>query len=204
MRRFVPFLASHEACRRQDELGFGAMELPTDLGIGQPGVERQQRGADPLDGQRKNNPGGRGHGPQGDDIAWSNAERDQARCRHEHVSFTSGPVPHALWSVFLVVALFGIVGMGIGALLRNQIVAVAVGVIFLLVLEGIVAVIPKVDVVYPYLPGGASNAIMETGNGQISDSIHLLSPAAGIVVLLLWAFVPAVLGASITMNRDIT
>ena len=44
---------------------------------------------------------------------------------------------HALSGIFAVVALFGIVGLGVGALLKNQIVAVVVGVLFLLVLENI-------------------------------------------------------------------
>lgn len=120
------------------------------------------------------------------------------------VSWTSGKVPEALAAVFLVVALFGIVGMGIGALLRNQVVAVSVGVIFLLVLQGIISVIPKVHVIYPYLPGGAANAILQTNTDQVPNGLELLSPAAGVLVLLLWAFVPAILGAAITMNRDIT
>jgi hypothetical protein len=113
-------------------------------------------------------------------------------------------IPRALWGVFLVLALFGIVGLGIGALLRNQIVAVSVGVIFLLVLQGIISIIPGVRVIYPYLPGGAINAILPTGAGDNLPGVHLLSVAGGVVVLLLWAFVPAIIGASITLNRDIT
>jgi hypothetical protein len=112
-------------------------------------------------------------------------------------------IPRALGGVFLVVALFGIVGMGIGALLRNQMVAVSVGVIFLLVLQGILAIIPKVRVIYPYLPGGAVNAILPSDTSALHD-VHLLSFAGGVLVLLLWAFVPAVVGAAVTLNRDIT
>lgn len=126
--------------------------------------------------------------------------------RHVDYGIGTAPVPRTLGAVFLVVTLFGIIGMGVGALLRNQIVAVAIGVIFLLVLQGILSVIPKVRVVYPYLPGGGADAILDTGgtNGMAPTGVHLLSATGGIVVLLLWAFVPAVLGVSITMNRDIT
>ncbi|TAM88413.1 MAG: hypothetical protein EPN43_08375 [Jatrophihabitans sp.] len=112
-------------------------------------------------------------------------------------------IPRALGGVFLVLALFGIVGLGIGALLRNQMVAVPVGIIFLLVLQGIIAVIPKVKVVYPYLPGGAVDSILPIRTGRGFD-VHLLPFAGGVIVLLLWAFVPAVLGAAVTLNRDIT
>jgi hypothetical protein len=34
--------------------------------------------------------------------------------------------------------------------------------------------------------------------------VHLLPVWGGVVVLLLWAFIPAVLGAAYSMNRDIT
>jgi ABC-2 type transport system permease protein len=120
------------------------------------------------------------------------------------VSLTSAHVPRALLGVFAVVALFGIVGIGVGALLRNQIVAVSVGVIFLLVLNNILAVIPGVKYIYPYTPGGAVNSIFTiTGHTDI-NGVTLLSGAGGVVVLLLWAFIPAILGAALTMNRDIT
>ena len=119
-------------------------------------------------------------------------------------TWSSDGIPRALWGVFLVLALFGIVGLGIGALLRNQIVAVSVGTIFLLVLQGIISIIPGLRVIYPYLPGGAVNAILPTGAAGNLPGVHLLSVAGGVVVLLLWAFVPAIIGASITLNRDIT
>lgn len=121
-----------------------------------------------------------------------------------HISWGSDGIPRALWGVFLVVALFGIIGLGIGALMRNQMVAVSVGVIFLLVLQGIIAIIPKVKVIYPYLPGGAVSAILPTGSRTAGLDVHLLPVAGGVIVLLLWAFVPALLGASVTLNRDIT
>lgn len=120
------------------------------------------------------------------------------------VNWAGDGIPRMLGAVFLVVALFGIVGLGVGALLRNQIVAVSVGVIFLLVLEGILGIIPKVKVIYPYLPGGAANAILEMDPQNSGLDVGLLSPLAGIGVLVLWAIVPAIVGASLTLNRDIT
>lgn len=119
-----------------------------------------------------------------------------------HIDWGSDGIPRSLWGVFLVVALFGIIGLGIGALLRNQIVAVTVGVIFLLILQGIISVIPGLRVIYPYLPGGAVAAIIPTGADL--PHVHILSTPAGIIVLLLWALIPALIGAGITMNRDIT
>jgi ABC-2 type transport system permease protein len=121
------------------------------------------------------------------------------------VDFGSGDVQHAIIGVFAVVALFGIVGLGFGALLRNQIVAVVVGIIFLLILENVLLAIPGVRKAWPYTPGGATGAILHTtGSTEVTNGVHVLSTWAGVVVLLLWAFVPAVCGAAFTMNRDIT
>lgn len=120
-------------------------------------------------------------------------------------SLGSDGIPHAVAGVFVVLALFGIVGLGIGALVRNQIVAVSVGVIFLLVLENIFVAIPGVKHVYPYLPEGAIRAIADvTARDTDVNGVQLLTVSGGVIVLLLWAFVPAIVGAAYSMNRDIT
>jgi len=120
------------------------------------------------------------------------------------VDFGDWDVLRAIGSVFLVLALFGTIGLGFGALVRNQIVAVSVGVIFLLVLNQILLAIPGVRVIYPYTPNGAVTALFVISGDRTSDGVTLLSPAAGIAVLVGYAVVPAVIGASLTLNRDIT
>jgi hypothetical protein len=120
------------------------------------------------------------------------------------ISLTDPHVPRALLGVFVGVALFGIVGLGAGALMRNQIVAVSVGVIFLLVINNLLLAIPGVKHVFPYTPVGAVDAIFTVTGTREANGVTLLSGAGGVIVLLLWAFIPAILGAAITMNRDIT
>lgn len=121
------------------------------------------------------------------------------------IRFGSGPVQHAIVGSFAVVALFGIVGLGAGALMRNQIVAVVVGILFLLVLENVTLAIPGVRHVWPYTPAGASQAILHTtGSDHVTDGVYLISTAGGVLVLVLWAVIPAIAGAAFTMNRDIT
>ena len=109
----------------------------------------------------------------------------------------------ALFGMFLVLALYGIIGLGVGALLKNQIVAVTLGVIFLLILQNLLLAIPKVRNAWPYMPAGANVAILNNQQNA-PDIVHILSPLGGVIVLLLWAFVPALIGAGLTMNRDIT
>ncbi len=115
-------------------------------------------------------------------------------------------IPHALLGVFLVVALFGIVGLGVGALLRNQIVAVERRGHLPARHREHLRRDPGRQVRLPRtLPGGAVAGDPHTSSTQPRRQRRaLLPPDGGVVVLLLWAFVPAILGATFTLNRDIT
>ncbi len=125
--------------------------------------------------------------------------------KNVEVNYGDSDIAHTIVGVFTVVTLFGIIGLGFGALLRNQIVAVVVGILFLLIIENIILAIPGVRAAWPYTPNGAVQAILHThGSTEVVDDVHLLSAAGGVIVLLLWAFVPAIIGAAVTMNRDIT
>lgn len=124
--------------------------------------------------------------------------------KHIDISLTSQHVPRALLGVFAAVALFGIVGLGAGALLRNQIVAVSVGVIFLLVINNLLLAIPWVKYVFPYTPVGAVDSLFTVTGSREANDVTLLTGYGGAIVLVLWAFVPALLGAALSMNRDIT
>lgn len=119
------------------------------------------------------------------------------------VTLGSNNVPRALVSVFTVVVLFGIVGIGVGALVKNQIVAVTVGIIVIQVVNPLLGAIPKVRAVFPYTPFGGVSALLNTG-ARAADGFTLLPHWGGAVVLTLWAFIPAAVGAAYTMNRDIT
>ena len=120
------------------------------------------------------------------------------------ISLTSQHVPRALVGVFTVLTLFGIIGLGVGALLRNQIVAVTVGVIFLLVINNLLLAIPVVKNVFPYTPAGGVSSIFTITGSSDDNGITILPGFGGAIVLLLWGFIPAILGAGLTMNRDIT
>ncbi|HEV7204505.1 MAG TPA: ABC transporter permease [Jatrophihabitans sp.] len=125
--------------------------------------------------------------------------------RNISVDFGNSQIQHAIIGGFGVIALFGIVGLGFGALVRNQIVAVVVGIIFLLIIENVLLAIPVVRKAWPFTPNGGVQAILHTtGTTEVVDGVHLLPLGGGIVVLLLWAFVPAIIGAAYSMNRDIT
>ena len=110
----------------------------------------------------------------------------------------------ALLGVFVVLVLYAVVGLGFGALVRNQIVAISVGIAFVLIIDHIIGAIPGVKDIYPYLLSGATNAITNSKADRTFNGVTLLSPLAGVAVLVAWGLVTAVVGATVSMNRDIT
>jgi ABC-2 type transport system permease protein len=100
--------------------------------------------------------------------------------------------------------IWGVIGVGVGALLRNQVAAVVGIVLYRFLIEGILSAIPKVQNAYPYLPGGATTSLLQgtdTNNGAPFD---LLSPWVGGLILLAYGLVFAILGSRLTVQRDVT
>lgn len=125
-------------------------------------------------------------------IPWLGAKGDT-------IHWIDGGVLELLLSAIVVIAIFAVVGIGLGVLIRNQITAVIGALAYLFVLEPLVQIIPVVKDVYPYLPGAAASAI--TGAGRTTSS--LLVPWAGGVVLLGWGLLFALSGWIFTIRRDI-
>ncbi len=98
-----------------------------------------------------------------------------------------------------VVAIFAVVGLGVGVLLRNQVTAVISALAYLFVLEPLVAVIPVVKEAYRYLPGAAADAL----TGVARNQALLLPNWQGGLLLLGWGLLFAVLGWVITVRRDV-
>jgi len=129
-------------------------------------------------------------------VPWLNAR---------NISAPLGDQVGAIAVVLGVVALMSLVGLGAGALMKNQIVAVSVGLVVLLVLENLVLVIPKVRRIWSYLPGGAITSMTTSRNSdRRTHDVHLLPVWGGTLTLIIWALVMAAIGAAITMRRDIT
>jgi hypothetical protein len=100
--------------------------------------------------------------------------------------------------------IWGVIGVGVGALLRNQVAAVVGIVLYRFLIEGILSAIPKVQNAYPYLPGGATASLLQgqdTGNGA---PFTLLSPWVGGLLLLGYGLIFAILGSMLTVRRDVT
>lgn len=122
-----------------------------------------------------------------------------------NVDYSLSDQSGAIFSTFLVLVLFTLFGIGAGALLRNQIVAVTLGIIFLIVIGNIVLIIPGVKYIYPYLPTGLVNSIVtQASDARTINDVTLLSAGGAALVLVIWGVGMSLLGAGLSMNRDIT
>lgn len=106
-----------------------------------------------------------------------------------------------LGGVALEVALYALLGVGLGCLMRNQIAAIVGFVVYIFVLGPILSGVQATSAVAQYLPYQAGNAL-----GQLTSSVDaaMLGQTAGGLVLLGWALSFAALGTRVAIRRDIT
>jgi ABC-2 type transport system permease protein len=116
------------------------------------------------------------------------------------VSLLDNDIPMTLVASVLAIALFAMVGVGLGAALQDQVAATAGLLLYLFVLEPIVTRIDAFQSWAQYLPGPLSSGLTNvTQTGQ-----EFLTPWLAGVVLAGYAVLLAVVGAMVTTRRDIT
>lgn len=122
--------------------------------------------------------------------------------------------PHApvtselLWKIFRASVLsgivLGIVGVGLGALVKNQIAAVTGAVIWTLIVEGLV--VAFVESVGKYLPAGAITGLVDLDFGANDFNFTIenyLSPFMATLVLLGYAALFSLVAVRTTLRRDL-
>ena len=98
----------------------------------------------------------------------------------------------------LALVIYAVIGVGIGALLKNQVGAIVGGLVYLFVVEPIIRSIPATSGAYRWMPGGALEALTATFEGP-----DLLAPWQGGLLLLGYGLVAAFLGTLIAVRRDV-
>ena len=107
-----------------------------------------------------------------------------------------------LLGVVLVLVLYGPIGIGIGALVRNQIAAISISLAWVFIAEQLlIALLPDVG---KWTPGGATTAVLQLGDIAVVRDGELLPVFGGVVLLLLYAAAFSAVGAVLTMRRDLT
>lgn len=116
------------------------------------------------------------------------------------ISLTDNGLPGTMLAVIADVTIFALVGVGLGALLRNQVAAVVSLLVYRFVAEPIVTGIPALGDWTIYLPGSASAALT-----QVSLTTQdYLAPWQGGLVLAGYGLAFAVAGTLLSVRRDIT
>jgi ABC-type transport system involved in multi-copper enzyme maturation permease subunit len=98
----------------------------------------------------------------------------------------------------LALVIYAVIGVGLGALLRNQVGAIVGGLVYLFVIEPIIRAIPATVGAYKWMPGGALEALTATFQGP-----ELLEAWQGGLLLLGYGLVAAVLGTFLAVRRDV-
>jgi ABC-type transport system involved in multi-copper enzyme maturation permease subunit len=116
------------------------------------------------------------------------------------VSLGSNGIPGTMLGVIVGVAVYSVLGVGLGALVRNQIAAVVGALVYLFVVEGFVSALPTIRDYYKYFPGGANSALTNASQPNVT----LLEPYQGGLLLVAYGLVFAILGTRLAVRRDVT
>ena len=98
----------------------------------------------------------------------------------------------------LALVVYTVIGVGLGALVRNQVGAIVGGLVYLFVVESIVRQISAISGAYKWLPGGALEALTATFQGP-----DLLERWQGGLLLLGYGLLAALLGTLLAVRRDV-
>ncbi|MFI6317890.1 ABC transporter permease [Nonomuraea sp. NPDC050556] len=118
-------------------------------------------------------------------------------------AFTDPYVLRATGAVPAALALYTLFGIGLGALIRNQIGAILAAVGWVFIVEALLTAIPPLQPVGKWTPGGAANSLLATIDVGFGAS-RLLPAWAGALVLAGYALVFAAVASMTTIRRDVT
>jgi hypothetical protein len=106
-----------------------------------------------------------------------------------------------LWRNLAVAAATGAIGVCIGGLVRNQVVAIVGLLVFSFAVEpAILGVAPHVGQFGPLV--GAPSGIQDVGN-PVDENASLLSPALSLVVMAGWIVLAFAVTAELLRRRDL-
>jgi ABC-2 type transport system permease protein len=122
------------------------------------------------------------------------------RARGYDVLIDSADVRKLLLGTMLMSALWSALGVGLGALVRNQVFAIVGLFAWVFVVE--ILIFQYLPGVGRYAPGAAGTAM--TGDTVGNSSVHLLSAPIGGILLAAYACVITLAGALALEHRDVT
>lgn len=134
-----------------------------------------------------------------------------------HPFYEVGDVMRGLAMVLLVLPLWGLIGLGMGTLMRNQIAAIIVTVALAWIVEPVAGLLMALSPwdwaheVARFLPSAATRATIgatitdaASGGGDPTGLSNALPWWGGALTLLGWAAIPMLIGLALTMRRDVS
>ena len=118
---------------------------------------------------------------------------------HVPLDWAQPGVPGAVIAVPLLAALYGVLGAGLGLLLRNTAAAVGLALIWAFVIEGMLPVLTQAPGVVRWLPEAADSAVLHGASAGATT----LPAGAALAVLAGYALTLATGGAIVTTRREI-
>jgi ABC-type transport system involved in multi-copper enzyme maturation permease subunit len=117
-----------------------------------------------------------------------------------NLSLADNGLPATIAGTVAAVILYALIGVGLGALLREQVATVVGLLIYLFVVEPILTNIPALGSWTRYLPGPADNAL----TGITLTTQQFVQPWQGALVLTTYALTTAAAGTYLAAHRDVT
>ncbi|MDX6641667.1 MAG: type transport system permease protein [Solirubrobacteraceae bacterium] len=120
--------------------------------------------------------------------------------KHIDIAFSHSGVPGAVLGSALYLTLAGLLGLGLGAILRNTAAGIATFAAIMFVIPPLVSILPAstANAIDPYLPSNAGSAIMKLGH-----QAHSLSPWVGLAVFAGYAALTIAVAAVRLRRRDV-
>jgi ABC-2 type transport system permease protein len=116
------------------------------------------------------------------------------------ISLTGNGLPGIYLGVLSDAAIFGLLGVGLGALLHNQVATVVGLLVYRFVAEPVATSVPALSDWTIYLPGSASAALTQV---SLSNQEYLEAWQGGLV-LAGYGLTLALLGTAVAVRRDLT
>ena len=122
----------------------------------------------------------------------------------------AGAITAALAGTALAMTAYTLIGVAVGALLRNQLAALAALGAYLYFIDPVLTLLPVLGPVQPFLPRGATDAL--TGAGHLAAETaaqtgipapDLLPVGAAAAVLAAYALLAAAIAVALPMRRDV-
>jgi ABC-type transport system involved in multi-copper enzyme maturation permease subunit len=116
---------------------------------------------------------------------------------HKGIHHLAGDTPQMWIGATVATALFGAVGVALGSITRNMVIAIVGAIGWTYVIEGLILTqaLPSAS---KWLPAGANMSITHTG-----DSTDLLQPWVALIVLVTWVVAFSAVATRSILRRDV-